>query len=473
MMLQVMVLDRHETVRAVLGHAPGACPILEDLHTEDLENADITYEFAVPADHPDAWKIENEGYVILRDLDARLQALRIKRVETEVSGDGQIVRKVMAENAALELNGSWVPPQTMEGVTAQQALETVLTGTRWKPGTVEWVGLKTITIEQYQTVLATVHQIAQAFGGELRWRIEWDRGRVIGRYVDILQRRGRRTGKRVEYQKDTDAMRIIEDTSEIVTAMIGLGRTDDAGRRLTFVEVEWSTARGDPVDKPLGQEWVGDPEAVQRWGLPGGRHLMGVYEDSEETDPAALLQKTWDALQERLKRRYTYEITAVALERIAGLEHEAVRLGDTVTVHNMALDPPLILEARVVKLERSYTDPTRDRIILGYYEPAKLGRAILDGAAREVRRLQTVVQTIQARDEPAPVEITYRPDGLFQQAVSGGWTWEADYATGPTGQVVASKITERQSDGTTVVWTLEYDAAGRLIRATPAVTPAA
>src|SRR5690606_12285395 len=185
----------------------------------------------------------------------------------------------------------------------------------------------------------TVHQIAQAFGGEIRWRIEWDRGRVVGRYVDLLQRRGRKTGKRVEYQKDTDEMRVIEDTSEIATALIGLGRSDDSGRRLTFVGVEWSKAKGDPVDKPLGQEWVGDPEALQRWGLPEGRHLMGVYEDSEETDPASLLQKTWDALQERIKRRYTYEITAVALERIAGLEHEAVRLGDTVTVHNMAVNP--------------------------------------------------------------------------------------------------------------------------------------
>ncbi|ADU50175.1 phage minor structural protein [Thermaerobacter marianensis DSM 12885] len=471
-MLQVMVLDRNEVVRAVLGDAPGACPVLEDLHTEDLENADITYEFAVPADHPDAWKIENGGYIIIRDLDGLLQLLRVVRVEQTNDQDGKQLRQVLAENAALELNGTIVPPQTLRGVSAEQAMAAVLSATRWQPGIVEWAGIQDLVIDQHTTALALVHQIRQKYGGEIRWRVEWDRGRATGRYVDLLRQRGRRTGKRVEYRKDIDEMRVIEDTSELVTAMIGLGRSDDSGRRLTFVGVEWSTAKGDPVDKPLGQEWVGDPEALQRWGLPGGRHLMGVYEDSEETDPARLLQKTWDALQERIKSRYTYEITAVALERIAGLEHEAVRLGDTVTVHNFDVDPPLVLEARVVKLERSYTDPTRDRVYLGYYEPSKLGRAVLDSAERQVRRLRTVVQTIQARDEPALVDITYGPDGRFQKAVSGGWWWEAEYTTGPTGQVVASKITERRPDGTTVAWTLEYDASGRLIRATPAVTAA-
>ncbi|PZN06719.1 MAG: hypothetical protein DIU69_12850, partial [Bacillota bacterium] len=256
MMAQIMVLDRHEVVRAVLGDGPSACPILEDLHTEKLENAAITYEFAVPADHPDAQTIAPEGYVIIRDVDGLLQELRIKTVEDELDSEGKRIRRVTCENAALELNGSIVRPQTWTGVTASQALTNALTGTRWQPGIVEWSGTRTITIDGYKTVTEVLHQIASEFEGEIRWHVVWQDGRIVGRFVDLLRQRGRYTGKRFEYAKDITGLRRIEDTTELVTAMIGLGRADENGVRLTFADVTWSKANGDPADKPAGQDWV-------------------------------------------------------------------------------------------------------------------------------------------------------------------------------------------------------------------------
>ncbi|MFS8639589.1 MAG: hypothetical protein LOD90_02035, partial [Symbiobacteriaceae bacterium] len=161
-MAQVIVLDQYEVVRAVLGDGPSACPVVEDLHTERLEGAAISYEFAVPADHPDATTIAPEGYVIIRDLDGNLQQFRIKTVETGLSSQGERVRRVTAENAALELNGEYVRPATWTGVTAAQALANALTGTRWAPGQVEWLGSRTITIDGYKTVTEVLLQIAQS-----------------------------------------------------------------------------------------------------------------------------------------------------------------------------------------------------------------------------------------------------------------------------------------------------------------------
>ncbi|HEY8415710.1 MAG TPA: phage tail spike protein, partial [Thermaerobacter sp.] len=375
-------------------------PILEDLHVEKLENAAITYEFAVPADHPDAQTIAPEGYVIIRDLDGLLQQLRIKTVEDELDSEGKRIRRVTCENAALELNGSIVRPQTWTGVTASQALTNALTGTRWQPGIVEWSGTRTITIDGYKTVTEVLHQIASEFDAEIRWHVVWQDGRIVGRFVDLLRQRGRYTGKRFEYAKDITGLRRIEDTTELVTAMIGVGKADENGNRLTFTNVVWSKANGDPADKPQGQDWVGDEDALQRWGLPGGRHIFGIYDDPDEEDANKLLQKTWNALQQRVNSRYTYEVDVVLLERLAeqveparepeyyslqaqfyaqfegqpipgptGWEHEAVRLGDTVTIHDTSVDPPLVLEARVIEIQRSYVDPARDKVVLGYYRP--------------------------------------------------------------------------------------------------------
>src|SRR5690625_5680278 len=65
------------------------------------------------------------------------------------------------------------------------------------------------------------------------------------------------------------------------TALYGRGaslETEGGGfsRLLTFEDVEWSVANGDPVDKPKGQKWVGDMDALQHYGrrMIGGRNLL-------------------------------------------------------------------------------------------------------------------------------------------------------------------------------------------------------
>lgn len=401
MMAQLFVLDRHETPVAVLStEAPGACPFFDDLHTERLEDGFATYEFSVPLDHEDAAKIEARGYVLFRDLDGFFQLFRIETIDDTLSNEGERIRKVYAETAATELNNDIVRPVTVTG-TAEEALDMVLAGTRWQKGEVQWTGSITLELRDYPTVLAAIQRIREAFGGELRFRVEYDNGQIVARYVDLLQRRGQVTGKRFEYRKDLAGATRTEDTTRLVTAMIGLGKGDDQGNRLTFTDVTWSKANGDPVDKPRGQDWVGDPDALQIWGV-GGQHVFGVYDDNDEEDPARLLQKTWDELQNRIHGRFMYEVDVAVLERLAGFEHEAVRLGDTVTVHDYVHEQPFILEARVIEMQRSYTDPSKDKVVLGRYRP------ILFSLPEVVANLQDTIRRKQAQWEAGGGETIYK-----------------------------------------------------------------
>ncbi|HEY8416179.1 MAG TPA: phage tail protein, partial [Thermaerobacter sp.] len=235
-------------------------------------------------------------------------------------------------------------------------------------------------------------------------------------------------------------------TTELVTAMIGLGRADENGVRLTFADVTWSKASGDPADKPAGQDWVGDEDALQRWGLPGGRHIFGIYDDPDEEDPNELLQKTWNALQQRVNSRYTYEVEVALLERLAeqveparepeyyslqaqfyaqfdgqplprgasGWEHEAVRLGDTVTIHDTSVDPPLVLEARVIEVQRSYVDPTRDKVVLGYYRPLITTLpAVVADLQRRLNQRQGVWDSKEAPIVKSPTPPDNPTDGML------------------------------------------------------------
>src|SRR5690606_11500008 len=157
--------------------------------------------------------------------------------------------------------------------------------------------------------------------------------RITRRYIDILSRRGTFTGKRFEYGKDIQSIKREIDYSQVKTALYGFGEsTVNDGPRVDFADVVWSKANGDPVDKPAGQRWVGDPEALARDGHDAGaRHRFGVYE-SQTGGPGQLLLETWQELQRRSWPIVTYELDVIVLEQLVGRDHEQVRLGDGVYV---------------------------------------------------------------------------------------------------------------------------------------------
>jgi hypothetical protein len=140
------------------------------------------------------------------------------------------------------------------------------------------------------------------------------------------------------------------------------------GRRLEFDGVEWTVAGGDPADKPLGQNWIGDETARAAYGH-GGRHKFAFVTFDQCTDAEELLQLTYNELQARKVPQTTYEMSVIVLEEISGYEHEAVRLGDTVNIINTAVSPAITGQARVIRIDRSYIDPADCNVVLGNYIP--------------------------------------------------------------------------------------------------------
>ncbi|PNB37046.1 hypothetical protein C1X64_40000, partial [Pseudomonas sp. GW456-E7] len=77
-------------------------------------------------------------------------------------------------------------------------------------------------------------------------------------------------------------------------------------------------SKGDPVDKPLGQEWVGDPDLLKRLGrLKNGEliHREGQYNNEDITDPAELLKATYNHLiTTASKTEVNYELSVQLLQ---------------------------------------------------------------------------------------------------------------------------------------------------------------
>lgn len=358
-----------------------ASPFFDDQHTERIEEPGSyyhTFDVSIPGNHPSAKFAVPKAEIIFPDLDGDIRAFVIKEVAEETGTDG-VYKRISAEDAAQEELLSLVMfPATNTSDTAAEILEDILAGSRWQVGTVEATAtdVRTHTWD-YETRWEAVMWVSEQFDLEVHTRVIVTGNRITARYIDLLESRGTYTGQVIRYNGDTASMTRNGDGGEVYTAAVGLG-----AEGLTFADSEWTTAGGDPVNKPETQVWVGDEDARYGSGespaygivLADGSvvHRMGVARFGDEDNSGRLLARTWEWLQERTSPRYTYDVSLVALERMPPQQPgdlprswERVRIGDVVIVQDSMVYPPYRDEARVTEIRRSYSDPTQDGITLG------------------------------------------------------------------------------------------------------------
>lgn len=374
----IYVFDKREIIQAIMSNEnPAACPFWGDEITLQLPNGVHLFEFECPGDHPSAEFIAVEGYVAVKDLDDQLLLFRIREIESYHGSDGALIKHIFAESAALELLSDIQRPIELIGYTAQQALQTILVGTSWQPGIVEWGSVASVSFDSHVTTLAAIHEVRAQFGGDLRFRVTFDGVRIIGKYVDFLREMGTHSGQRFEYGKDLSEIRRTENSDDLVTALIGVGKGDADGNAITFANIDGSYIG---QDKPLGQDWIGDPIALSNWGK-NGKHKFGFFE-FDTSDPKTLLNKTWEELKKRTIPKLSYELDAILLERISGgtFVNDRKRLGDTIVVKDSSFVPAILVEARIVEMKIHMTDPSLDRVTLANFVDldSKLDKVVLD-----------------------------------------------------------------------------------------------
>lgn len=361
----IIVVDKYQKAKTILTNSsPKALGYFGDSHREQLDGL-LTYEFSTLASHPSAVHLVAGNSIIVRNLDKALMKFQILRTEEEQE-NGKYVKRVYAENSAVgDLHGVVVKGTLLKSVGLSQAATHALQGTGWKLGRTEYAGLKDVDFSEYPTALAALYKIRDIYGLELEFTVHFDGVKVREQFVHFVKKRGQDTRKRFTYGKDLKGVTREEDRTDLVTALVGVGKADEQGNRLTFAEYE-ATHNG--YFKPKGQDWVGDDEALQKYGN-NGKHIFGRFELSSVDNFYELLEKTTAELKKVCKPRMTYAVSVVLLERLTKYPHEKVRLGDKIIVKDTTFEPALIVEARVIELVRSYTDPTEDSVVLGEFVP--------------------------------------------------------------------------------------------------------
>lgn len=332
----------------------------------------IHEEYKHTASFPyDSQKVISHGMRVgWLDANGQLALYEIRQPSsTEPSG----VQSYEAEHVAVaELTDYIIEDKRAFGVTASTALSRALEGSAWTVGTVE-VNPTGSGNFYYTSAWQACQDIRKAWGIELVPRLTFSGTMITGRYVDIRARRGAYRGVRLTLERNIETAGITYDDRSLVTALYGRGKgevvgstaegADTYGRKITFADVVWTKAGGDPADKPAGQKYVEDTAATAAFGR-NGRPRYGVVDFDDCENPEELLALTWAELQKRIVPKVTIDLTVTDLRAI-GYAKEGIELGDDVDV---IINPwRLQIRASVVQLDEDMIDPESTRPVIGDY----------------------------------------------------------------------------------------------------------
>lgn len=295
--------------------------------------------------------------------------LLFKIITEKVSSDQ--VEYTAVESAYDELKSyHYIKDIRPENRRAGELLQIALDGTRWQVGQTYDSGTFSTNF-YYISTLEAIQKIIVLCDLEVTFEIVLNpkTHQIEHRIVNLYAQQGQRTGKRFEYGSNLLTVEREGSAENLITALIGRGKgeavyhddseaeeaPDGYGRRISFADVVWSKANGNPADKPAGQEYVEDVGATAEYGFDDGKPRIGIEIFEDITDPAELLQATWDALQ-TLKRPQ-------ASFRASVMDVGDLGLGDTVAIvrHDIKIE----YFTRVYKVTHNLLDEQQNEIELG------------------------------------------------------------------------------------------------------------
>ena len=247
-----------------------------------------------------------------------------------------------------ELRKTPVFDKRPNNMRAEAVINDLLKNTNWRARFVAET-INRSTNFYYISVFDALKKICKVWGLEMQFLVEMNGNGIGARYIDFKKRIGEATGKRVVYGHNAlEILKEIERTN-IYTALVGRGKgeqvssaeesgktADGYGRKITFESVVWSKAKGNPLDKPLGQRYLEDPEMTRRYGIKNAdgtmRAKIGFVDFNEEENPNELIKLTYQALVNASRPQLALKTSSVYLK--------GVKIGDTIRVvrHDKKLD---------------------------------------------------------------------------------------------------------------------------------------
>ena len=382
--------------------------LAEFTHTIELNQFDRA-SFEIPVDYKPNIIKEAQFF----GFQSRDRAFCLFRISEKSYDIGLTVQGI--DRAESDLH-SFIIEDKRPGGTASDVLREILKGTGYQLGNVDGLTRTGRLSFYYISVRQALVKIIESYACEFKIRYTFVENKIIGRYIDLNQRFGRVTGHQFEYGSNILNVTYEESSDDVVTALIGRGKGEEStnesgeatggyGRRIQFKDVSWSVSKGDPVNKPAGQNYVSNETARNIYGLHQNgviKHRFGVYTNEDIEDPVELLKATYKELQRLSIPIVTFKANLLDL---ANAIEQDVWIGDSVGIVRDQIG--IAFEARIHKLIIDKLDDNRSAAELGDYQTLQAKdrttrqQAIIDAVSGFSESLieEAIANEVQRRDK--------------------------------------------------------------------------
>ncbi len=337
----------------------------DDTYTSELVTGAETYTATFKVPYQDQLMLLEGNYIGFY-WQGKFKLMQIKRTESvEYIDDVHIT--IYAEFVGIELYNSYITNLTSEG-TASKIISDILFDTNYELGFVS----PELDSHNYRvdiTDITSVYTALQNLTTTFK-ACEWEFSvepisTQTGEYKFYVNcyangERGTKRYTRFEADRNSYGMKREGDITNFCSGIIPIGANG-----LTITDAKWEVSQGDPIDKPLGQNYIFDPQAHALLNN-GGKYILMKYK-SEATDLYTLLWDGYNKLQELNSTKFSYDIPVHMTDE----QYESIDIGDTNYVINRKFNPPVQLEARISKFEISFTDRSKNKVTLANFKEIK------------------------------------------------------------------------------------------------------
>ena len=284
-------------------------------------------------------KIEN-GFYIFFYCNSKIKLLEIKNIEERQ--DGTIC---YAEFEGIKLRNHILRPfSALRNV--DELLDIILADTDIKKGYISESltdNIQGITVTENTSAYSILQMMIDIYNIEIEYETKLENNNFIS-YLNIYENgeRGTKT-----YKRYVDGENIIINSKEIDSSNRVSSLVVSGNNGISIDDIEWKKENGFPIDKPLGEDFIVDPETREEIGL-----IQGNFK-SNSSDPSTIIWEAYNKLQEIKKPQITYDCKSVIVT-------ESDDIGDTVYIISDKLQDEVLEEARIESLKLSFSNPSKN-----------------------------------------------------------------------------------------------------------------
>lgn len=349
-------------------------------------------------------KLLDAEYMAVKSYEGNDQAFDMYRIVTDTTPDKTMSFAGMSL-APYELTGTIIQDMRPVNHSLEFTLTRLLADTDWRLGHIDSDLNNVTTTFYYVSVKEALKELQSLVGCEFVFKVEISEQKITDKWVEVYREMGNRTKKRFNY--GTNALTVVRETNkaDIYTALIGRGKGEETssadenesgqagyGRKITFDEVEWSTTKGDPLNKPKGQYYLEMPQATLEYGMRNVDGTLsprvGIVEFDDEEDPINLLKLTYEQLKVSARPKVLFKSTVANIGTTG--------IGDTVTIHRHDLN--LHYETRVRKVVRNKLNDNKTQV--------ELGDVVVTPSTKRAKQNNATIKNLKQELEKAQQEIT-------------------------------------------------------------------